>query len=102
MNIESYIEKIRSEWGKFIILAVIGLFLLIWGSSYIYIDPEAAGNLVAVRIPKIAMNVAALCGITWLFDLVTPGSFLKAVATNAYASAILLVGLVFGLALVIM
>lgn len=95
-------KEIIFEWAWFAVMTLGALYLLYWVLSYIRIDPVATGDYFSVVLPKIAVNVGSLCGIAWLFDLVTPGSYLRSIAENAYASAIFMSVLVLSLALLIM
>lgn len=77
------------------LLGLYGLYqqLFAWWTP----DKSMVGDYLSVKGTSVLLGGTALCILVWLFDLLTPGSWIRKSAENPYSAAIVLSALILGL-----
>jgi hypothetical protein len=60
-------------------------------------DKGMVSDYLSVKGTSVLLGGTALCVLVWLFDLLTPGSWIRKSAENPYSAAIVLSALILGL-----
>ncbi|MFC1835871.1 DUF350 domain-containing protein [Thermodesulfobacteriota bacterium] len=73
----------------------------LWACTWWEPDYSAMSDYLSVKSPSVIVGVLALCLVLWIFDFLTPGSWMRKASETPLSSAIVLAALAIALGIIL-